>query len=109
MVCSQLRITSISELRNYVNETLCGQNYLKKDAFYLSERLLKRGGKPCGIFYCLHGPRKVKFTAIWEVEKNQIFFYSPSGERVQQTQLLEDASGEQTLGLHELNREVLGC
>lgn len=92
MVCCQLRISNCSELNEYVNETLCHHNQLKKDAFRMTKRLLTRGGRPCGIFYCLHGPRMVKFTAIWETEKNQVLFYGPTGEKVQQTKLLDPIS-----------------
>ena len=31
----------------------------------------------------------MRFTAIWETDRNCILFYSPSGERFQKTQLLE--------------------
>jgi hypothetical protein len=55
----------------------------------MTERVLVRGGKPCGIFFCLHGPRSVKFSAIWETTQNQILFYDSNGERFQKTQLLE--------------------
>lgn len=89
MVCSQLNISSCSELRDFINETLCSHNLLKRGVFPLTERRLQRGGKPCGIFFCLHGPRMVKFTAIWETEKNQVLFYGPSGQKVQQTTLLD--------------------
>ncbi|MDO4585504.1 MAG: hypothetical protein Q4D62_15580 [Planctomycetia bacterium] len=34
----------------------------------------------------------VKFTAIWETEKNQVLFYGPTGEKVQQTKLLDPIS-----------------
>ena len=90
MVRSQLILTNNSELRNYVHETLCSHNLLKRGVFPLTERRLQRSGKPCGIFYCLHGPRMVKFTAIWEMDKNQILFYGPSGQKVQQTTLLDE-------------------
>ena len=31
----------------------------------------------------------VRFTAIWETDRNQILFYGPQGERFLKTQLLE--------------------
>ena len=38
------------------------------NAFPTSETLLKRGKlQPCGLMFCLHGPRAVKFSAIWEI------------------------------------------
>jgi len=48
-----------------------------------------RAGKPCGIYFCLHGPRATKFTAIWETDRNQVLFYGSRGERILRTQLLE--------------------
>lgn len=48
----------------------------------MTERILVRGGNPCGIFFCVHGPRSVKLTAIWETERNTILFYGSAGERI---------------------------
>lgn len=89
MVTRFHQIRSLDDLRDYVNETLCTQYELQIDAFRLTERILRRSGKPCGIYFCLHGPRAVKFTAIWETDRNQILFYGSAGERFQKTQLLE--------------------
>jgi len=55
----------------------------------MTERILVRGGTPCGIYYCLHGPRMTKFSAIWDSDRNQILFYGSRGERFQKTQLTE--------------------
>jgi len=55
----------------------------------MTERILVRGGNPCGIFFCVHGPRSVKLTAIWETERNTILFYGSAGERIARTQLKE--------------------
>jgi hypothetical protein len=89
MVTRFHQIRNLDDLRDYVNETLCTQYELQIDAFRLTERILRRSGKPCGIYFCLHGPRAVKFTAIWETDGNQILFYGSGGERFQKTQLLE--------------------
>jgi hypothetical protein len=56
-------------------------------AFSMSERILVRSGKPCGIYFCLHGPRSVRLTAIWEIERNTILFYGATGEKLSKTQL----------------------
>ena len=53
----------------------------------MTERILLRSGAPCGIYFCLHGPRSVKFTAIWETDRNTILFYNSNGERFHKTQL----------------------
>jgi hypothetical protein len=81
-------ILTVDDLREYVYETLCEHYQLQSDAFRMTERILRRGGKPCGIHFCLHGPRAVKFTAIWETDRNQVLFYSSTGERILRTQLL---------------------
>ncbi|MCR4414375.1 MAG: hypothetical protein NUV77_18300 [Thermoguttaceae bacterium] len=86
------QIDSLVELRDYVNETLCDYNELQIDAFQMTEKILRRGDRPCGIYFCLHGPRAVKFTAIWETDRNQVLFYNASGERFQKTQLLNHLS-----------------
>ncbi len=81
------RIEDINDLREFVNTTICSYFQLQAGAFRMTERLLIRGGKPCGIFFCLHGPRATKFTAIWETDGNQVLFYGCRGERVLKTQL----------------------
>ena len=83
------QIDSVDDLRNYVNVTLCEYYELQDGAFKMTEQVLVRSGKPCGIFFCLNGPRAVRFTAIWETDRNQILFYGPRGERFLKTQLLE--------------------
>lgn len=81
------QLDSFDELREYINATLCDHNHLQPDAFPMTEKLLYRGKRPCGVYFCLHGPRAVKFTAIWEIDRNQILFYDANGERFQKTQL----------------------
>jgi hypothetical protein len=88
MLSTAEQISNLENLRKYVIESLCEQNQLELGAFPVSERILVRGGTPCGLFFCLHGPRSVKFTAIWETERNSILFYSATGERIKKTRLV---------------------
>ena len=83
------QIDSMDDLRQYVSTTICSKYQLQNDAFPMTERILLRGGKPCGIYFCLNGPRATKFSAIWETERNQILFYGSGGERFHKTQLVE--------------------
>lgn len=83
------QIESMEDLREYVNATLCNSYQLQAGAFRMTERILVRGGKPCGMYFCLHGPRATKFTAIWETDRNQVLFYGSRGERFLKIQLLE--------------------
>ncbi len=89
MSAPMLQIDNLNDLRDYVHQTLCDQNELQPGAFQVTERILIRGQNPCGIFFCLHGPRSVKLTAIWETDRNSILFYNSSGERVGKTQLVQ--------------------
>jgi hypothetical protein len=82
-----LQIDNLKDLRHYVHQTICNQNELELGAFQITERILVRAERPCGIFFCLHGPRSVKLTAIWETDRNTILFYSSTGERIGKTQL----------------------
>lgn len=83
------RIESVCDLREYVNTTICTQHQLKEGIFSMTERVLLRSGKRCGIYFCLHGPRATKFTAIWDIERNQVLFYSSRGERTLKIQLID--------------------
>lgn len=88
------QIDNLDDLREYVDETICNRYHLQSGAFPMTERVLKRGGKACGVFFCIHGPRSLKFSAIWETDRNQVLFYDPSGERFLRTQLSEAPSLE---------------
>ncbi|HAN96729.1 MAG TPA: hypothetical protein DCQ98_04520 [Planctomycetaceae bacterium] len=74
-------LDNLNELRQFVHLALCEQNDFEPGAFQFSERILVRGGRPVGLFFCLHGPRSVKLTAIWDADQNTIIFYSSTGER----------------------------
>jgi len=89
MLARAQNIKNLDNLRDFVNKTLCHQHQLLLGAFRMTEHPLLRGEKPCGILFCLHGPRSVKFTAVWEMERNTVLFYGAGGERVLRTQLVE--------------------
>ncbi len=90
-------ILTLDQLRDFVNTTLCQHNQLEIGAFPLTQRILVRAERPCGIYYCLHGPRSVKFSAIWETERNTVLFYASSGERIEKVQLVDAPSLEETV------------
>jgi len=92
MVRKVLSFRDLQDIRDFINETFCSYYQLQAGAFQMTERLLRRGGKPCGVHFCLQGPRAVRFTAIWETERNQVLFYGSTGERFLKTQLVEAPS-----------------
>ena len=81
------RIADLSGLRDFVQQQLCERNELEVGAFRFTERVLEKRGVPCGICFCLHGPRSVRLMAIWETSRNTIMFYGSNGECVQRVQL----------------------
>ena len=87
MLANSPQISSLDDLRDYVQQTICDQNELERGAFEMTERVLVRSGRPCGMYFCLHGPRSVKLTAIWETDRNTVLFYGSVGERLQRTRL----------------------
>jgi hypothetical protein len=82
-------IRNLDHLRQYVQETICHHHELELNYFAVTERVLVRRGRPCGMFFCLHGPRSTKFTAIWETDRNRVLFYGSAGQRLQNTQLAD--------------------
>lgn len=89
MITTSAVIQNLDDLRSYVKSILCQNTHLEIDAFPLTERILIRSNRPCGIFFCLHGPRAVKVSAIWETQRNTVLFYGQTGERFHKIQLVE--------------------
>lgn len=87
MPASRHSLATIHELRRYVAETLGKIESLELEQFPVTEELLIRSGRPCAIYFCLHGPRQVRLSTVWETEANRILFYGSCGRRVQLTQL----------------------
>lgn len=87
MHINPITIKNLQQLRQFVSHTLCQQNDFEEGIFQVTERILTRSKRVCGIFFCLHGPRSVKLTAVWETETNTILFYGSTGERFKKTVL----------------------
>lgn len=83
----KIEISNYHQLKQLVSHTLCRQNDFEEGIFQITERVLKKGDQVCGIFFCLHGPRSVKLTAVWDMESNAILFYSATGERFQRIRI----------------------
>lgn len=85
MLSDQQRFDDASQLEKYIYKTLCEQGQLQQGAFPMNRRVLNRNGKPCAVYFCIHGPRATRFTAIWEIERNRVLFYDCDGGRFAQT------------------------
>jgi len=68
-------------LRTSVERRLCEIGHLEHNQFPMTQREVNRGGKPCGIYFCVHGPRSVKLTAICDLARKLVIFYGSDGVR----------------------------
>ena len=82
MSAPNLSICEFENLKHFVRQAICQQNELEATQYPMTEKLLLKKGRPCGVFFCLHGPRSVKLIAIWERDRNVVFFYGSTGERL---------------------------
>jgi hypothetical protein len=92
------RLDDLNSLRRYITETLCEKDQLETNSFPLVERVLIRGGAPCGVHFCLYGPRSLYLAAIWETDSNTILFYGSRGERFRKTKLVAAPPIEEVVG-----------
>lgn len=93
------RLDDLHAIRRYVTETLCEKDQLEENSFPLHEKVLVRSGMPCGVHFCLYGPRSLYLAAIWETDSNTILFYGSRGERFHRTQLIAPPSIDELIAL----------
>jgi hypothetical protein len=70
-----------SQLCSSIEQRLCELGHLVPDQFPMTQREVIRGGDIVGIYFCMHGPRSVKLTAICDLEKRNVVFYGTDGLR----------------------------
>ena len=64
-----------------VEHRLCELGHLLCGQFPMTQREVIRGGKVVGVYFCVHGPRSVKMTAICDFKQKKIIFYGSDGIR----------------------------
>ncbi|MDG2221425.1 MAG: hypothetical protein P8L85_08605 [Rubripirellula sp.] len=64
-----------------VETRLCELGHLEPHQFPMTQREVIRGGKSVGVYFCVHGPRSVKLTAICDFDHNTVIFYGSDGIR----------------------------
>jgi hypothetical protein len=82
-------LPTLEQLRAHVLEVLCRHDHLDARQTPLHQALLTRSGRPCGLFFQVQGPRRVKTYAVWAGEEDRILFYDSTGQRFAQTRLSE--------------------
>jgi hypothetical protein len=82
-------LPTIEQIRDYVRQTLCGRDRLDPEQARLRQGLIKKRGKPCGLFFQIQGPRLLRTYAVWAGEENRILFYDSTGDRFAEARLSE--------------------
>jgi hypothetical protein len=82
-------LPTVDDLRRHVLKTLCAHDNLDPNQTPLHEGLIKRSGRPCGLFFQVQGPRQLRNYAVWAGDEDRILFYDSSGERFAETRLSE--------------------
>ena len=94
-------VHTLDELRQFVHKTLCEKENLLADQFTMTEVRLTRGNGPCGLQFCLRGPRNVRLAAIWVADRNVVYLYDASRDALRQAAAQERAgdAGQWTRGI----------
>lgn len=71
----------LDRISRFVNQQLCDLGQLEPGQFPITQRIVSRRGQQCGMYFCLHGPRSVKLTAICDLEREHVIFYGVDGVR----------------------------
>ena len=83
-------LSSLEELQQHVLKILYERDRLDGEQTPFYQGLLKRSGRPCGLFFQVQGPRQARLYALWVGEENRILFYDTTGQRFAET-VLSDA------------------
>jgi hypothetical protein len=80
-------LPSLDELRGYVKDVLCTQDRLDPSQATMRQALVRRGGRTCGLFFQVEGPRLLRTYAVWAGDDHRILFYDSTGERFAEVRL----------------------
>jgi hypothetical protein len=82
-------LPTLDELNRYVLHALCAHDHLDPGQTPLHRAVIKRAGRPCGLFFQVQGPRLLRNYAVWAGEEDRILFYDSTGLRFGETRLSE--------------------
>ena len=80
-------LPTLDDLRRHVLERLCARDRLDAGQTPLHQAVVTRSGRPCGLFFRVDGPRRVKAYAVWAGPERRILFYDSAGVRFAETRL----------------------
>lgn len=84
-----LHLPTLEAIRHHVHLALCRHDHLDPEQTPLQQAVILRRGRPCGLFFQVHGPRLLRNYAVWSADESRILFYNSTGERVGETRVSE--------------------
>jgi hypothetical protein len=85
-----LPLPNLDELRRFVRETLCTRDRLDPSQSQLRQGVIRRAGRPCGLFFRVDGPRLLRAYAVWAGDDHRILFYDSTGARFADVRLSDE-------------------
>jgi hypothetical protein len=82
-------LPTLVQLRDHVRVKLCDHDQLDPALTPLHQAVITRRGRPCGLFFQVQGPRRVRTYAVWAGDEDRILFYDSTGQRFAETSLSE--------------------
>jgi hypothetical protein len=82
-----LSLPTLEALCRHVHQTLCQHEHIDPAQTPLQQSVMKRRGRPCGVFFRINGPRQVQIHAVWASNEHRILFYDSAGVRFAETRL----------------------
>jgi hypothetical protein len=79
----------LEQLCHHVRAVLCAHDQLDPDQTPLEQSVITRSGRPCGLFFQVQGPRRVRAYAVWAGEEGRVLFYDSAGQRFAEVRLSE--------------------
>jgi len=84
-----ISLPTIEVLRRHILETLCSHDLLDPRQAVVHEGVIRRSGRPCGLFVQVSGTRKMNCYAVWAGDENRVLYYDSGGRRFAETRLSE--------------------
>lgn len=72
---------SFEKFCRHVEACLCRIGQLEPGQFPMTRRQVLRAGESCGLYFCVHGPRSVKLTAVYDHKRKTTIYYGTDGVR----------------------------
>lgn len=83
-------LPTLESLQQFVRQTLCDHDRIDPVESGMRRAVIRRHGKPCGLFFQIEGPRLLKTYAVWSSDEHRVLFYDSTGTRIREFRLSEE-------------------